>query len=291
LTAFSPDWLRLREPLDAASRDATLVDWLPPASGTRQIVDLGAGTGANLRALASRLGGDQEWLLVDDDARLLEATGAALSDWAEAIGATLARDGADMLISGAGFRCRVRRRKLDLAAELSSLRLPQNCLVTCSALLDLVSAPWLATLAASCRSARAAALFALTYDGRAILAPAEPQDARILELVNAHQATDKGFGAALGPAAAGHCARLLGGLGYEVLSRASDWRISSAQRALQTQLLDGWLEAALQMAPHSEHDSLGRWRARRREHVERGSSEIVVGHVDLAARLENGVGY
>jgi hypothetical protein len=291
LTAFSPEWLRQREPLDAASRDATLVAWLPPTSGTRHVVDLGAGTGANLRALAPRLGGAQEWLLVDDDAGLLEAAGAACSDWAETIGATLARDAADLLISGAGFRCRVRRRKLDLAAELSSLRLPEHCLVTCSALLDLVSAPWLATLTASCRSARAAALFALTYDGRATLAPEEPQDFRILELVNAHQKTDKGFGAALGPAAAGHCARLLSELGYEVLSRPSDWRISSAQRVLQTQLLDGWLEAALETAPPSEHDSLEHWRDRRREHVERGRSEMVVGHLDLAARLQNGVGY
>ena len=123
LTGFTPDWLRLREPLDSASRDGSLVEWLPHVTGTRQVVDLGAGTGANLRFLAPLLGGAQEWLLVDDDAGVLEAADPAFSDWASNTGARMTSGPAELLITAAGFECRVRRRRLDLAAELHTLPL------------------------------------------------------------------------------------------------------------------------------------------------------------------------
>ena len=285
MTGFTPDWLRLREPLDSASRDGSLVEWLPHVTGTRQVVDLGAGTGANLRFLAPLLGGAQEWLLVDDDAGVLEAADPAFSDWASNTGARMTSGPAELLITAAGFECRVRRRRLDLAAELHTLPLSDHGLVTCSALLDLVSATWLHALADRCRRARATVLFASTYDGRTVWTPEEPGDARMLALVNAHQTTDKGFGPALGPAAAPLCARLFRELGYEVVAHTSDWRMGPGQRAPQSQLLDGWLDAALQMAPENHHATLTAWRARRREHVEQGRSSLTVGHIDLAARL------
>ncbi len=37
-----------------------------------QAVDLGTGTGSNIRYLASRLGGEQRWVAVDNDPTLIE---------------------------------------------------------------------------------------------------------------------------------------------------------------------------------------------------------------------------
>ena len=54
-------------------------------------------------------------------------------------------------------------------------------------------------LAALCAASGAAALFALSYDGRIDCSPEDPDDAAIVALVNEHQRTDKGFGPALGP--------------------------------------------------------------------------------------------
>ena len=51
-----------------------------------------------------------------------------------------------------------------------------------------------------CRPGRAL-LAVLTYDGRMTLTPPDPFDAHVRRLVNRHQRTDKGFGAALGPLA------------------------------------------------------------------------------------------
>ena len=70
MSAFSPEWLALREGADARARDASLAGTLlatrPPGQPLR-VVDLGSGSGANLRYLAPRLGHGQHWLLIDYD--------------------------------------------------------------------------------------------------------------------------------------------------------------------------------------------------------------------------------
>ena len=263
MSGFTTDWLALREPADAVARDAALIGpFVPCAGATRRVVDLGAGTGANLRYLAPRLGGPQEWLAVDSDPTLL--------------GALTAR--------AAPAGSRVRTLRLDLVRDLETLPLDRYDLVTAAALLDLVSAPWLARLAARCVAARAGVLFALTYDGRIDWSPSEDGDARIRELVNRHQRTDKGFGPALGPAAAAAAERVFEERGYRMRSARSDWMLGSESRALQAALVDGWVAAAREIAPR-EAAALEDWRRRRHAHLATGASRLRVGHIDLAGEL------
>jgi hypothetical protein len=159
-----------------------------------------------------------------------------------------------------------------------------RALVTASALLDLVSETWLRRLVLQCRAHDAAALFALTYDGRLAFEPAEPDDALIRDLVNGHQRTDKGFGPALGPAAVAAAADLFRSSGHDVRIAASDWILhrASAPDALQEQLIDGWADAAAEIAP-DRAVVVEAWRQTRRGHVTSGQSVLTVGHQDLAA--------
>jgi hypothetical protein len=284
MSGFSADWLGLREPYDAAARDSSLVAHLARtagAAGAIEVVDLGAGTGANFRYLAPRLGATQHWLLVDDDVALLEGFERATDEWATSSGVEVTAHGNEIGVRGLGLDCRVRRRRLDLARELDALELPPGALVSSSALLDLVSAEWLVALAARCRAARAPLCFALTYDGRTSCTPSEPEDREVLELFNRHQRTDKGFGPALGPTAAQAAERAFAAVGYRIAARRSDWRLGPSAGAMQAALLDGWLAAAIEIAPE-RRAALTAWHRRRRAHVEHGRSEIVVGHVDLA---------
>lgn len=252
--SFSADWLSLRAGFDAAARstalEAELDRWIArrvAATGRPlAIVDLGAGSGNNRRHLAPRLAAPQAWTLVDADAALL-----AMARKSEPTVAT---------------------RQLDLATELD-MALPDGTdLVTASALIDLVSEAWLARLVARVRALGAALLVVLTYDGRTTWNPAEPFDSRLLELVNRHQRTDKGFGPALGPDAVPTLIRLVGD---RLSVSASDWDIGPDDTTMRTALVDGWAKAASEIAPDAAqaiagwHDrSLGR-RAR-----------ITVGHVD-----------
>jgi hypothetical protein len=300
---FSAEWLALREPHDAAARAVELVGLLrthelmaragaeTDDAVARSIVDLGAGSGANLRWLAPKLGGEQAWLLVDDDAALLAAAETTIHDWASRTGATAlaespargpGRDGwlDDIVVSGAGFAIRVRRSRADLAADLERIELPERALVTASALLDLVSADWLDALVRRCHRAAADVHFALTYDGRSVCTPADDADAEVVELVNRHQHGDKGFGPALGPTAGLRAVDSFVARGYRVASRTSDWHVGPSAEPLQRELLSGWLSAALEMAPE-RRAVLETWHRRRVAHVDAGVSTLVVGHVDM----------
>jgi Methyltransferase domain len=258
------NWLALREPADHAARSAALtrlVTDLLPRDRTLRAVDLGTGTGSNVRYLATHLPVQQEWLLVDRDPELLAEAVEALRPLRHVLVET----------------CEMNLGQLD--ASLS----PRRDLVTASALLDLVSDSWLSALAAHCRSAGAVALFTLTYNGRSMCLPVEPEDDMIRELMNQHQRqNDKGFGRAAGPDAMGVAARSFCAAGFHARRDASDWVLPPGADQLQKQLVEGWAQAAREVVP-TIAPMIDDWLRRRLEHIAAGRSQITVGHEDLAA--------
>jgi len=285
---FTPEWLALREPADAAARSERLLQavasrFTPETHLT--VLDIGAGTGANARYLAERLRSQQQWLLVDHDPALLIDASQRLRVWGETRGLSVSRDEGAWRVEGEGLAVTFTTRLADLAdlSNASELFLDRR-LVTASALLDLVSGRWVEALASECRVAGAAGLFALTYDGRIHCLPEDEGDDDIRQLVNAHQLGDKGFGPALGPSACAVAAECFGALGYAVEREASDWHLEPEAAELQRQLIDGWARAAVQMAP-DRATFIREWAERRIAHVIEGHSRLVVGHEDLAVWL------
>ena len=285
MSGFAPTWLAAREPVDARSRAASLVDSLRERLVPQEAlaaVDLGAGTGANLRYLAPRLGGLQHWQLVDDDPGLLAAAGNLTRAWAESLGAAYTETENGFALAGSSFESRVRLVTMNLAADLAELVLPKSALVTGSALLDLVSESWLRRVAARCRDSAATVLFALTYDGRMRFQPEDAGDAYVRMLVNRHQRTDKGFGPALGPTAPEAAAKVFTECGYRVVREPSDWRLGPDDQQLRTMLLDGWSSAAAALEG-ADHGALKRWQDRRSRELADLGTEFLVGHEDLLA--------
>ncbi len=156
--------------------------------------------------------------------------------------------------------------------------------MTASALLDLVSRSWVETLATICRDVRAVVLFALSYDGRIECDPEAPGDAAVRDLVNAHQRTNKGFGAALGPDATDTAERAFRAAGYLTRRAPSDWALTPEQSRLQRELIAGWASAAAEVEPQRAQE-IEAWRTVRLAHVAAGRSRIVVGHEDLVGTL------
>jgi SAM-dependent methyltransferase len=278
------NWLALREPVDAAARSAplttALIDRLPQDRALR-ILDLGTGTGSNLRYLIERLPGRQRWTIVDREADLLLEARQRLAEWAAEGGFDTQTVPDGLSMRRGDVDCRVETKQLDVS-PFDPAALAGFDLITGSALLDLVSEEWLDQLARTCAADRVAVLFALTYSGEARCTPADPDDDRVVALVNAHQLTDKGFGPAAGPSAAERAAAAFARAGDAVRRERSDWLVGPESIALQTRLLEGWREAATEMAP-GDSALLRDWQNRRLAYLAQGRSRIVVSHEDLAA--------
>jgi hypothetical protein len=261
--SFSAEWLALREPFDMQARNSDVLDAVAATFKDKpslSIVDLGSGTGSTIRALSERLPGPQHWTLVDSDPVLL----------AEAFAST----------RPAGVA--VETRQFDLNDEVGPL-FDGAGLITASALLDLVSEPWLANLAAAAGARALPVYAALTYDGRTRFTPADPLDTQIVSAVNAHQRRNKGFGPALGPRAAAAAERIFRALGYTFMQGPSDWIAATTDVEFQLTLLAGWRQAAGEMDELS-HDVLDGWFRRRCEAAKAGMLTLDVGHVDFFAQ-------
>lgn len=296
MSGFSADWLALREPWDHAAREvaarrldaAALAGGLRPADGILGVLDLACGTGANLRELGVRLGGEQRWTLVDHDPALLDALPAALQQWAQQQGHASHIDagGQSGTLRCAEGRWQVRwqARRLDLATELNRLPWEGVQLLTASALIDLVSEAWLRRLVAASRAHGAALWMALGVDGRDCWAPSDPDDAVVQAAFRAHQGRDKGFGPALGPQAPLVLARQLADAGYRVTTTPSDWQLDGpAAAALRQALIDGISTAACEQQP-AQAATFRAWAARRQAQIE--GLSLQVGHTEVVGRLQ-----
>ncbi len=281
---FGADWLALREPHDALARSTGLVSRLRGTLDEARpltVLDLGSGTGANLRWLAPRLGGRQDWRLVERDGGLLEQARLSLRDWGAGHGFRV-RDEGRLQLDAKHISLSVELVRADLSPGLTEDWLHGNDLVTASALLDLVSADWCATLARAAASHRSAVLIALSVDGRIEWAPDDTQDEAAFNAINAHQRTDKGFGPALGAEAPDVLATALRKDGYTVETARADWRLGVGDTAIQHALLADWTRAAQAIRPDLAPTLRG-WRDRRTSWIESGASRLTVGHTDLLA--------
>ncbi|NNF25953.1 MAG: hypothetical protein HKN73_01860 [Gemmatimonadetes bacterium] len=157
-------------------------------------------------------------------------------------------------------------------------------LVTCSALLDLVSEAWLRELVhAVAHGAERGAYFALSYNGDIQWSVPDPVDAAVRDAVNAHQLQDKGMGPALGPEASDLVDGLLEDAGFRTETRASPWRLQGpTDNELTTALVLGWAEAASEQRP-ADAASFWAWRARRLDTIRGGDYDLRVGHHDVLA--------
>ena len=103
-----------------------------------------------------------------------------------------------------------------------------------------------------------------------------------MQLINQHQAGDKGFGAALGPNASSEALALLADHGYQVSTVESPWCLDPRDSDLQNYLLRDWAQAATEMAPDLSA-RIKDWRRHRERLVAQGKSSLKVGHDDLLA--------
>ena len=263
MSSFPAAWLALREPYDLRARNPSVLVAVVTSLKRRsplRIVDLASGTGSTLRALSPRLPTPQIWKLIDKDIRLLE--GASATPLAKQVVMTAV--------------------PLDINRDLETALDGAIDLITISALLDLVSQSWLDHFAEAVAARSLPVYAALSYDGRTKFIPPDPFDPAVIDAVNAHQRLDKGFGAALGPAAAAFAIGRFQALGYSLVYGTSDWAIGRQDRTMQAEILAGWASSAHDLGTLPPAD-ITAWVTRRRAMIAAGCSVLKVGHVDFFA--------
>jgi len=263
MTGFSANWLALREPADHASINAMTRARLCSYFQDRdhlKIVDLGSGTGSNLRCLAPYLNANrqlkQSWLLVDNDEALLsQATHKPLQN------------------------ITVHRARHDLSNGNLEGIINDADLVTASALFDLIS-PNIITKMASQIIANGQVFYTvLTYDGIASWLPEHPLNATMRQHFNTHQQTDKGFGAAAGPSATTCLEKAFEAASYEIIRAPSPWILSGEYNALRFAVDEGWAQAVRETGKLQE-PKIDDWLSCRRRAQ---NAVTIVGHEDILA--------
>lgn len=267
----------LAEHLMAAKRDdgAKGPPLHPPAPDSSHVtvVDVGAGTGANLRwlgphldqALASAIG--QDWHLLDHDAALLEAVQDSQPTWLR--GST---------------------RHTGSVATVRSLldTTTQPRAVSCSALLDLLTAAQIEDLVAATVAGADAALWSLSVTGDVALTPAYPEDELVAERFNHDQqrgtSTSTGLRALAGPDGWRVAANAFTERGWRVRTASTPWILGAGEEPLTRRLLTERAAAAHSVSRGARDQGvIETWLARRLEEVDLGRLHVRIDHADLMA--------
>jgi len=254
-------WLALRAPADNTARAMTAGTLLPPlveylaAAGVGEsgveVIDLGSGTGANHRWLAPRLPFRQHWLLIDQDQALQRHGSVA--------------PGTRVLTADVGI----------LRSVVHRLGGPQ--LVTCSALLDLLTTDQLKAIGSTLAAARQPALFSLSVTGSMELSPPHPLDAHLCRAFNDHQ---RRHGRA-GPDAVTILTRALQPTGGILRTTETPWLLDRHNDGeFVRQFLTDRVAAAIAQEPMLNSTGAA-WLALRLAQLAEHTLEISVGHRDM----------
>jgi hypothetical protein len=219
-----------------------------------EIIDLGAGTGANQRWLASRLPFQQRWIHLDHDPAIsrslpLPQDTMIIDDSVEALERLLAGGNND------------------------------HCLVGCSALLDVLTRGHLDAVCRAVIDNQVPALFSLSVTGTQTISPMDLHDQRLLDAFNDHQ---RRAGRA-GPDAIRLAVDALHTAGYTVNIQETPWQLTaSSEAAFVEQFLQQRLDAAVAQDP-SLAGVARAWFELRRAQLELGVLRIEIGHRDILA--------
>jgi hypothetical protein len=272
-TLVDPDWLAARVAADNDARAATLDTLLPElinylsawtgSDTTVEIFDLGAGTGANQRWLAPRLPFRQRWLHLDHNPVITRSLPLP----------------AETVIIDASVETLAQLMQAELVEAHPSTSSRRSRVVTCSALLDVLTTEQVEAVCRAVIDNRVPAFFSLTVTGGLRLSPTDPHDQLLLAAFNDHQRRAGGAG----PEATSLTVNPLRAAEFAVTTEKTPWRLTAESGiAFVDQMLEERLAAAVAQDP-ALAGTAAAWLELRRAQLIAGLLQIELDHCDILA--------
>ncbi len=279
------DWQRKRRDADARARtdstEALLHAIALPGEQKRlsplDVVDLGSGSGCNALYLMPNLAAagvqHQRWILVDQDADLLDLAVTEIANKAAEVSETI----------GIDLQIETKVCCLDMATDMDDVPMKGADLVTATSLLPDVSGHWMTDLSSRLEHFRvSAALMALNIDGHVQWSPMEARfDDDMVAAFHASMRVDQGFGVADADDCVTTFGRAMVARGTTVQCFDASWILDD----LDTELQESFLARMHSRLEASDLDQarVADWAERRRRWIDTDESDLVVGHYDVLA--------
>ena len=267
---FSSEWLALREQEDLLARNSTILECvIEHLKGEKRlnILDIGCGTGATMRALLPKFEQPQHWTLLDVDHELL----------------VHARCLNEPLVSDSNYT--LDTKFADLTAGFEFLN-SEYSLVTATALLDLVSEAWIKEFAKALKHNNLSFYCRITPNNSIEFDPKEDLDEKVISTFNTHRYSDKGFGMSLGGHAADFTIEQLQSFGFDVRSSLETWgnrhHNKSFRKIFNSKLVEG-ISQAVNNTKLFDASELKQWTDSRLSAIQNGECEIRFEVIDFLA--------
>ena len=290
--AFDTTWLNTRFPFDEAARNqkvdqaaTAFLKTLPVATKKElRFLDIGSGTGANFLHFYESLPFAQNWILMDHDPRLLQASLQRIEEEAKAKAypvfvedqrLRLVRPDGDIsieVLSGAF-------EEVEKLVDLTSLDL-----VMASAFFDLFTREKLDHFFQKIKKANCGLLLTLNYS-EMTFSPELPFDKKVVQWYEAHMQRPQDSGAAMGPDCSRQIQASLENGAIDFVAGKSIWKIGEKDQVMSRFLLGFMEEAIGELAlAEKEQEVFADWLRVRKKELEEERLALEVVHFDFFAR-------
>jgi SAM-dependent methyltransferase len=302
-TAVAPyaRFLLAKRSVDDRSLNAGVLSWLRGeiGIGARRFVEIGGGVGTMVARLYGQgIAVHGEYLLIDEDARMLAEARRYLAGWADAHGVT-ARDSADGIVLGdlavTFLEAEIGAYTAGLDGAWHAAGLGADVLIGC-AVLDVLDVPRLLPGMLNLLKPGGLYWFPITYDGEMGFLPEHRADAAVIAAYHADMDRRERHGGPGGERFAGrHLIGQLRSAGAAVRAAGSaDWvvlpgpggRYQESESDFVATILDT-MESALVPAggaPAVDRHTIARWLSDRRAQLARGDLIYLAHNLDVAGR-------
>ena len=279
-------WLEHRYPCDVEARNANIEKKFLEYFSQRErlrIMDAGSGTGSNFRYYFSKLPEQQEWVLLEQDAKLLEACRERLTSFAQENQYQLERKTDGYLIKSGRKQANIRflQGKLEDVKTLTDLE--QLDVITANALFDLVSYEQFDAFAAQIACYQVCLMASLNYYETSFL-PFSSIDGRFLQYFHTHMTRPQDFGEAMGPNCTEEMLDLLAAHEMKCEQEGSQWHLKRYDTTMQHYILH-FMEHAIRDLNLSEKEieEMESWLENKQQMSRDHQLEIIVDHSDIFA--------